>query len=411
VVVPPLTPPITPSTSSDDLGLTLTELPPDPFLGELVEGEQSQALTEPGPAGGRDATPGTFEAVNFPEPIPSGLPVVGPEPRPKSEISSFLHVAPSEVPAPALTVPPRAVAVELPTGGASAVSADPFPALDLSAPPSRAEAAKRPHKEDEEEEGDLPPRGVSWPVLLLASVNSALLIFLGWHFYKEHRTPREAAEPNSAPIVAEAGVEESPDPGRRAGQSGRYVPPPPIAADHLTTLGKALRVGSLEITPTGLTSGPVTLQREVLSSERRKAGSGALKLRLRLRNISDDLIFFPLDEVFLRERERGGFDSFIDAGQETSIDMYPLALASEWSIVGQEFRKLKPGEAYETLVVSAPDAVKRKSPEMTWRIRIRTGIEQTDVIGVRFRDSEIRPEPEPQPKEKPRSDGKQPLKD
>ncbi len=95
--------------------------------------------------------------------------------------------------------------------------------------------------------------------------------------------------------------------------------------------------------------------------------------------------------------------------------MYPLAPASELSIVGQEFRKLKPGESYVTLIVSAPDAVKLTSPEMTWRIRLRTGIDRTDIVGVRFRNSEIRPEPEPkakpEPKEKPRSDGKQPLDD
>jgi hypothetical protein len=176
-------------------------------------------------------------------------------------------------------------------------------------------------------------------------------------------------------------------------------------------------VGGLEVTPVSLTSGSVTLRRIIMSSEQRRAGAGALKLRLRLRNVSRDLVFFPLDETFLREREGGGFDTWIDAEQGPSIEMYPLAPASEWSIVGQEFRKLKPGEAYETLIVSVPDALERTSPEMTWRIRLRTGIDQTDVVGVRVRDSEIRPEAEtrtmakPEPKEKPRSDGKQPLDD
>ena len=111
-----------------------------------------------------------------------------------------------------------------------------------------------------------------------------------------------------------------------------------------------------------VTSGPVTLQRIIMSSERRKAGKEALKLRLRLRNVSDDAAFFPLDEAFVRERERGGSDSFIERRQGFPIDMYPLAVASEWSIVGQEFRKLKPGESYETVLVSAPDARSRRPP-------------------------------------------------
>jgi hypothetical protein len=68
----------------------------------------------------------------------------------------------------------------------------------------------------------------------------------------------------------------------------------------------------------------------------------------------------------------------------------PSIASSRWSIVGQEFRKLKPDESSETVVVSAADALKQMAPEMTWRIRLRTGIEQIDVVGVRFRDSEIR---------------------
>ena len=61
--------------------------------------------------------------------------------------------------------------------------------------------------------------------------------------------------------------------------------------------------------------------------------------------------------------------------------MFPLAVESEWSIVGQEFRELKPGESYETVVVSAPDALDHVAPEMTWRLRLRTDINQTDDPG------------------------------
>jgi hypothetical protein len=70
--------------------------------------------------------------------------------------------------------------------------------------------------------------------------------------------------------------------------------------------------------------------------------------------------------------------------------MFPLAIVSEWSIVGQEFRELRPGESYETLVVSAPDALDRLAPEMTWRIRLRTDINQTELIGIQFEENQIR---------------------
>ena len=73
-------------------------------------------------------------------------------------------------------------------------------------------------------------------------------------------------------------------------------------------------------------------------------------------------------------------------------DMYPPAATSQWSIVGQGFHELEPGEPYEA-VVGAADALRQKAPELTWRARLRTGIERTDMVGVRFRDSEIRPGP------------------
>jgi hypothetical protein len=422
---PPEGPRPLPSTSSDDLILPLTELPPDPFLGEFVEGASPQPAIEPGPVSPGVEPPGSFDAVAGPELSSSGPSVLDPAPAGTSEIQSALHLAPSEAPAPeaptvpsagsfdalgAPAIPPTMVAEREPASGSAVVSSDTFPALDLSAPPpARPETGKTSEREaeEEEEEEDLPPRGTPWLTVLLASVNSALILFLIWHFYKEHRTPREVAEPS--PIPPATAAEESADPGRRADQSQRLAVRPGIDDDYLTTLGQPLRVGALEVTPMAVTSGPVTLQRVVMSSERRKTGKEALKLRLRLRNVSYDAAFFPLDEVFIRERERGGSDSFIERPRGFPIDMYPLAVASEWSIVGQEFRKLTPGKSYETVVVAAPYAPEPKSPEMTWRVRLRTGIERTDVVGVRFHDSEIRPEPEP--KEKPRDDGKRPLND
>ena len=113
-------------------------------------------------------------------------------------------------------------------------------------------------------------------------------------------------------------------------------------------------------------------------------------LKLRLKNISTDSILVPLDEAFIRERGRGVRDSFVETGGTRRIEMFPLAVVSEWSIVGQEFRELGPGESYETWVVSAPGALGHLAPEMTWRLRLRTDLNQTETLGVRFREGEIR---------------------
>ena len=45
------------------------------------------------------------------------------------------------------------------------------------------------------------------------------------------------------------------------------------------------------------------------------------------------------------------------------------------------------------MVVSAPDALARKAPEMTWRVRLRTDLNHTDDLGVRFGETDIKPGP------------------
>jgi hypothetical protein len=258
--------------------------------------------------------------------------------------------------------------------------------LDLSAPAPPKATARPPASEEEEDVDDeLPTSRASWPVVLLASYASAVTIGLIWVLW-QHRSVRESEEPE-IPSAAVAKV----DPGRRAANSRKITPPPSLAADRVTTLGKSVRIGALEVTPVEVTRGRVHLRRTLAGEEQRDGGDDALKLRLRLRNASKELVFAPLDEAFLREREAGVFDSFIEAGDGRVIDMYPLSVYSEWAIDGQEFKELKPGQTLDTQVISAADAGGRDEPEMTWRVRLRTGIEKTDVLGVRFRGPDVRP--------------------
>jgi hypothetical protein len=219
---------------------------------------------------------------------------------------------------------------------------------------------------------------------LLFSYASAVTIGLIWVLWS-HRLPRESVEADPFPPA-----DTATDPGHRADQSRKLVPPPPLPDDRIAKLGQTVRLGSLEVTPLEITTGTVSLVREINRAEKRQGGEGALLLKLRLKNVSSDSILVPLDEAFLRERGRGIRDSFVETGPIAQIDMFPLAVVSEWSIVGQEFRELRPGESYETEVVSAPDAIAHLVPEMTWRIRLRTDVNQTETLGVRFREKDIR---------------------
>ncbi len=402
VELPALTPspPLgaTGTSSADELVLSLGQISPDPFLDEF----------QPEPA---------------PAPVPERS-TGGPQPsavsaRPWARDDLELDVPPSaevaSVSDPPSGVPARAAALDLepkrppaaPAGSPHRVpspgvsphpsTAESFAALDLgTTSSSKATAPSVPRKKpaagdpedsslDDDFEEDYAPARTNWLSVLHASLTSALALGLIWVLWG-HRVARESppVEPDPFPTA-----ESTADPGHRAGQSRKLVAVDPIPAERIVTLGQTIVIDSLEVTPLAILAGPVILRREIKKGEARRGGNDALMLKLRLKNLSTDSILVPLDEAFIRERKRGIRDSFIEAGQSHQIDMFPLAIVSEWAIAGQDFRELKPGESYETAVVSAPDALGAAAPEMTWRLRLRTDVNQTAVLGVRFQNRDI----------------------
>ena len=336
------------STSSDELSLSLASARPDPLLGRLATPEPDlEPKPEPEPvaeAGESHARADAFEALAHLD--------VGAE-REASDVSSAalaaLHIE-SEPEAPVV-----------------------------------AEKAAAPVPEAIEDDDEDLPRGVPLSTVLLFSWASAATLGLIWVLWTGRRL-RESPE-EATPLAAEAQA----DPGKRAGASRRIVPPPVIAADHLVTLGKTIRIGALEVTPLSVSSGPITLERTALERVTKDGGKNALVLRLRIKNLSTDKVLAPLDEAFLRERPRAEPDSFVETTGGETIPLYPIALESEWAIAGQVFRDLKPGESFESIVATAPDALDKTTPEMTWRIRLRTDINHTDDLGVRIQADAIKP--------------------
>ncbi len=221
--------------------------------------------------------------------------------------------------------------------------------------------------------------GPNWPMVLLGSYASAVtLALIWWVVIPRFRAPRvEPDDPRPAVKTASAGSTTRGDRSRQDAPAG-VIPPDRVAA-----LGRTIRVGSLEVTPLAVERGSVRLRRAGLAGkvEERDGGPGALKLRLRLRNVSKDLTFAPLDESFLRDREDGPSDGFVEIDGGERVYLYPLAANSEWSIDGQEFPDLRPGEAREVRVVTAA-GFPAAGPAMTWRLRLRTGLDATDVVGV-----------------------------
>lgn len=385
--------------SSDELSVMLSGAALDPYLDPIQGVDPPPADAQSAPTEPARAEPGS--------PIPSAPSTSS------AELATFdIHGQPSpEAPDPAggsfdaIVIPPgprtdagvhpasQAVTPRagdfggVPAQAAPESPADSFANLDLSDRPPAQQVPSSDDEFDQDYDDDSSRSASSWLLLLIASYASAVTIGLVWVLYT-HRAPRESDDADVLPAAAAKA-----DPGRRADNSRKLTPPAPLATDKITSFGKPLRLGGLEVTADAITSGPVELRRTISPEEDRDGGVNALKLHLRLRNLSKDSVFAPLDEAFVREREPATFDSFIERGDGQQIDMYPLSVFSEWGIVGQKFKELKPGATLRTQVVSAADALERKTTRMTWRVRVRTGIDQTDEFGVAFTDSDIKPEP------------------
>ena len=242
-------------------------------------------------------------------------------------------------------------------------------------------------EEDDDDEDEAPARGNSLLVMLLASYASAVTLGLLWVLFSGRKL-HETASLSDDGTGYEAS--NSRDPGFRADRSRVVTKSAKIPEANRTTLGGTLKLGDLEVTPLSVTEGPVELERTLTVRKTRKGGGHALKLRLRFRNISQSAIFAPLDEGFIRERLRAAPESFVESNTgEPILTLYPLAVESEWSIVGQVIRELGPQQSFESLIVTEPDALGRVTPEMVWRVRLRIGINETADLGLIFRANEI----------------------
>jgi hypothetical protein len=226
--------------------------------------------------------------------------------------------------------------------------------------------------------------GTSWPSMLLLSYASAITLALVWVLWTGRRlspTPeafddRRLAAPDLAPAA---------DPLDLATAREPSLPLPP---ENLTSLGVPVRLGSVELTPLGVERRVLDLFRAVDPGDSRQTRVPVLVLRVRMRNISSDLTFAPLEPASVRELPGLRNETFVETDRGR-FGMYPLALESEWALVGQEFPTLGPGESAETFLAASEIAEDRLGETLTWHARLRVAPHQTDVVGVKFARSEI----------------------
>ena len=370
-----------PTSSSDAIrpvpdGAPMEPIPAPTREPSALDEPAAEAVPLEGSESGEFAIDPNSESGSSTFAIPPGLIVPDPVLRALSEVPSSSSAEQGGGPVPDAVAGP---AREAGTVSSSTGSVDPIGTLGLSGL-SSADRPAAGRGKDAEPEDDVEieyVNGPNWPMVLLASYASAVTLALIWWVVLPRLRGKGEGEAFSAPTPAAVGA-------RRPDRSRKVEPAAPIPADRTTILGRPLRIGSLEVTPIEVARTDVKLRRTALSGkeERKDGGAGAMALRLRLRNTSGDVVFAPLDPSFVRDRDDGLSDSFVELDGGERVYLYPLPVDSEWSIVGQTFPELKPGETKEARVVTAAD-FPSTAAGMTWRLQLRTGLKETTTIGVR----------------------------
>ena len=197
--------------------------------------------------------------------------------------------------------------------------------------------------------------------------------------------------------------------------------------EHLKVrLGETVRVGDLEVTPTRVERGRVSILTEGAEEHPEPSPHDALLLHLRLKNVARDYAFTPLDNYFDRRWKSGDGPpvpfTLLQAGRETFFGgparWYPLGVPlarrerRDW-LAGRkniDRRGLEPGEEAETYLATdgwdpavaaylfgaAGDgrAGRPYRGPLLWRVQLRRGLvghegrelPATAVIGVEFSD-------------------------
>jgi hypothetical protein len=222
---------------------------------------------------------------------------------------------------------------------------------------------------------------ISWPFLLVASYASALTLALIWILVSGRSLISQTAstEPDRQPAGGRPVDQAQPHP----------APLIRLPEDKLTSIGTGVRLGDLEVTPLGVAHGIVELLRLQGNLDDHREAGAALSLTVEIKNISRDHSFPPLESSLVRDQSPGDDQPCLELADGRRIALFRLAPESEWSIVGESFPTLKPGQSFETRLVTEPVSLAELNDPLIWHLKLRITPFQTDVLGVRLSRSSI----------------------
>jgi len=263
-----------------------------------------------------------------------------------------------------------------------------FSGLDLDL--TTAARSTRPHSPGQAETDEAAP-GSSWRNVLLVSYASAVTLALGWTLY-QNRQDRRPGRPLIT-LKEDAAPKIGSESGQLGDRSRRVAELKPIPVDRLIRLGESRQIDSLLVEPIAVERRNLTLERVNLAgkTERRDGGKRAVLLRVRLQNRSPDRVFAPVDPSFVRGRSDDVYETLLELDDGRKVYPDPLAVNSEWTVVGESFADLRPGESREVTFATEPNApADIERLPATWRIKLRTGTgdrsgqDRTAEVGVRL---------------------------
>jgi hypothetical protein len=212
---------------------------------------------------------------------------------------------------------------------------------------------------------------------------------------------------------------EGENPGVRPGKKGKVslrfhdqLQEKDLPAHLRTTLGKAIQVGDVEVTPLSVEFRKIQFLTPGYKPQ--PSETACCLLNLLVKNLSANSAFHPLDPYFERRwaevkgTSKAGMPfTYLTIGNQR---YYGGPIRTEEredrhdTIQGQNLeRELQPGESFRTFVCTSPDdavkeAVERTKQPMLWRVQVRRGLVQTPhrgevaacaVVGIEFTRDQI----------------------
>jgi hypothetical protein len=204
----------------------------------------------------------------------------------------------------------------------------------------------------------------------------------------------------------------------KSGAHSEPLPKPdqPLPPHLTTSIGLPISVGQIEITPLKIEYRPWI----AFSKQKSKVEADAvaiketLVLTLRIKNVSTDVLVYPMDPFFDRRPKEGDRTqpfTLIDAGGKKffggmiSYETDRGEIEREW-LDGREAdgQQLEPGQSRDVVLVTRPayateirDSLRSGGREAVWRVHVRRGLYEFNgqefsvaaVVGVRFAASDL----------------------